>query len=96
MGGPGYLRSVDFILSFLLPPPEKTMTEKSFFSLSSATFNDGNVLAVNIVAGAGDQGFGSPVGSGKNNFQSYQIFKDDSRQVFESGGWTFTSIWWCA
>jgi hypothetical protein len=60
-----------------------------------ATFNDGNVFTINIIEDAQSKGTGEVVGSASNNFQTYNTFKGDNREVFEKGGYTFHRVYYC-
>jgi hypothetical protein len=59
------------------------------------TFNDGNVFTINIIEDAQSKGTGEVVGSASNNFQTYNTFKGDNREVFEKGGYTFHRVYYC-
>ena len=59
------------------------------------TFPNGDALVVNIIADAQSKGTGEIVGSASNNFQTFNTFKADNREVFENGGYTFTRVYYC-
>jgi len=59
------------------------------------TFPDGNVFTWSINANAQAQAFGTQVGTAKNNFQTYSIFKDDQHVVYSKDGLNYKTIYWC-
>ncbi|PMD45889.1 PR-1-like protein [Hyaloscypha variabilis F] len=61
----------------------------------SVTFPDGNVFTWSINADAQAQAFGTQVGTAKNNYQSYTIFKDDQHIVYSENGLNYKTIYWC-
>jgi hypothetical protein len=53
------------------------------------------VVTVNIIGDAQSKGFQEVVGSASNQAQTFQVFKDDNREVFEQGGFTFHTVYFC-
>ena len=59
------------------------------------TFPDGNQVSWSIVANAGSLPTYSHVGTAKNNFESWNVYKDNYRVLYQVNGWTCYTVYWC-
>ena len=64
-------------------------------SAMSGTFPDGNTVSWSIVNNAGSLPTYSNVGTAKNNFESWNVYKDNYRVLYEVNGWTCYTVYWC-
>lgn len=64
-------------------------------SATSGTFPDGNQVSWSIVANAGSLPTYSHVGTAKNSFESWNVYKDNYRVLYQVNGWTCYTVYWC-
>lgn len=74
--------------------PHQTPDSRSNI-LAPGTFPNGDTLTVNIVGDGQNKAVNEVVGSASNNEQSFQVFKSDGHELFESNGFTFTAVYYC-
>ncbi|OQO05246.1 hypothetical protein B0A48_09013 [Cryoendolithus antarcticus] len=64
-------------------------------SPGSVSFPDGNTVNWAIVANAGSLGTYSHVGSARNKFESWNVYKDKYRLLYQVDGWSCYTVYWC-
>ena len=59
------------------------------------TFPDGNTVTWNIESDGNWQPTYSSVGTAKNNFETWNVYKDNYRVLYEVDGWKCYTLYWC-
>lgn len=59
------------------------------------TFPDGNTVSWNIEAGAGATQAYTNVGTAKNSFEGWNVYKDNYRLLYTVDGWSCYTVYWC-
>ena len=59
------------------------------------TFKDGTTVTWSIETDGATQPTFSQVGTAKNDFEKWTVYKDKYRQLYEIDGWKCYSVYWC-
>lgn len=59
------------------------------------TFPDNNTVSWSIVANAASRPAFAHVGSARNNFETWNVYKDNYRVLYTVDGWSCFTVYWC-